>query len=178
MLSLVTNLNKNQIDSFHELIAEPDERGCMVWEGNIGSRGYGRKVFVIKGKQFHFKAHRLALFLAVPQYDESLEACHLPLICNNKLCCNPTHLRWDTHANNLADKFIDGTTGLGKPKLKCRSSATATIEKLLLEGELLQREIALKTGVAKSTVSRINMRLKKGQGHSLAMQQSTYIRNT
>ena len=68
------------------------------------------------GGQFVY-AHRWVLELAVgpPPFDRA-EAAHAPLICNNPSCVSPKHLRWATHAENMADTVIDGThPSLRKP---------------------------------------------------------------
>jgi hypothetical protein len=44
-------------------------------------------------------AHRVSLFLATGEDHPELEPDHL---CNVKLCVNPAHLEWTTHAENMA----------------------------------------------------------------------------
>ena len=66
------------------------DSGCWEWQlGKI--QGYGQ---VLVNKRPH-RTHRLAI-----NCEKGLSACHN---CDNPSCCNPWHLRQDTHANNLAD---------------------------------------------------------------------------
>jgi hypothetical protein len=46
-------------------------------------------------------AHELALtFTTGEKRAEGFDTCHA---CNNPICCNPNHLRFDTRASNVAD---------------------------------------------------------------------------
>lgn len=96
-----------RIDWVREVAAYVGDE-CRVWPDWVeGDRrptmGYeGRTVIVA----------RLILELASgPPPTEDYEACHKPAVCHNGGCCNPTHLYWGTHAENMADKFVDGTSG-------------------------------------------------------------------
>jgi len=76
------------------------ERGgpseCWPWTGTL-TKGYGH--IKVSGKLIY--THRLALSLAtgVPLSDPR-KALHR---CDNPPCCNPTHLRWGTQAQNIQD---------------------------------------------------------------------------
>lgn len=39
----------------------------------------------------------------------TFEGCELPVICHNRGCVNPRHLRWGTRQDNIADRILDGT---------------------------------------------------------------------
>lgn len=75
---------------------------CWPWTGYVED-GYGR---------FHFEgqmrgAHELALtFTTGERRAESLDTCHS---CNNPICCNPLHLRFDTRQSNVDDMVAAGT---------------------------------------------------------------------
>lgn len=81
-----------------------DPSDCWLWTGRVGQkrRGYGRLVF--NGKQT--PAHRMALILSKGEPpDASLFACHS---CDNPPCCNPSHLWWGTHLDNMRDCCTKG----------------------------------------------------------------------
>lgn len=60
--------------------------GCWLWQGNIGSGGYGR-VWYGRGRQF--RAHRVAYELAYGPVPEGLVLDHL---CRTRRCVRPDHL--------------------------------------------------------------------------------------
>ena len=87
---------------------------CWPWTGAL-TRGGRRKVAYGHLRQAggraagHWRAHRLALLIADPDYSGEvslaalarkyahLDAAHL---CGNSLCCNPAHLEWQPHKEN------------------------------------------------------------------------------
>lgn len=83
-------------------IAENDD--CWNWTG-FTLKGYGI-VKVTKDKHaYYLKAHNVAYALANP--DENMDYNKNSLIlhkCNNKACCNPSHLSMGTHRENMQDK--------------------------------------------------------------------------
>lgn len=80
----------------------PDENGCMVWTAAKDGGGYGQ--FWLKGAPY--RAHRVAWTLVNGQIPAGLVLDHV--VCRNKACVNPAHLRVCTQRdNNMAP---DGTT--------------------------------------------------------------------
>lgn len=78
-----------------------DQNECWPWLG-YQEDGYGR--FFFDGKMTG--AHELALtFTTGEQRLARLDTCHS---CNNPICCNPRHLRFDTRASNVADMIAAG----------------------------------------------------------------------
>lgn len=92
---------------------------CWPWIGVTTESGYGRFSFAGRG----YQAHRLVCTLAhgdPPSVDS--EACHSKS-CTTRACCNPSHLRWDSHAGNMAD-----VAALGRQKGENNPRATITAE--------------------------------------------------
>lgn len=81
-------------ESFWRLIAigSPDE--CWEWQGRRTPSGYGQ----VSWNNRHRVAHRIAYMLVKGEIPDGLEVMHL---CNNKPCCNPSHLQIGTHAENM-----------------------------------------------------------------------------
>lgn len=65
---------------------------CWVWTGATTHRGYGRL--------WRRMATHIALEADGRPQPEGLFALHS---CDNPPCCNPAHLRWGTHADNMQD---------------------------------------------------------------------------
>lgn len=77
---------------------------CWPWKLRRDAAGYGRGYFGTT-----HNAHRRALELATGIVQPSaIEACHH---CDNPPCCNPAHLFWGTHAENLQDAGRKGRLG-------------------------------------------------------------------
>jgi hypothetical protein len=97
-----------------------------------------------------FKVHRLVLFTFVGLPPRGHEACHNdgdPH--NNKL----DNLRWDTPANNQADRVKHGTSNRGE---QCGTSKlTQTEVKAIRADTRKQKYIAAEYGIQQSQVSRI-----------------------
>jgi hypothetical protein len=72
---------------------------CWLWTGNRNKRGYGRLRF--NGPKV--RIHRIIyawLKGPVPKgFGKDIEI--IDHICNNRLCCNPDHLRLTTHRINV-----------------------------------------------------------------------------
>jgi hypothetical protein len=97
-------LPKSAIDRFNQYVDRGDANECWLWKGAATSRGYGSLCVTFRGeKSKYVAAHRVALFLATKQWGEvAMHSCDTPL------CCNPSHLRWGTHAENVADRVRKG----------------------------------------------------------------------
>ena len=78
---------------------------CWLWTAAMRNR-YG--AFGLNGKTMY--AHRLSLEMALGRpIAEGLDAAHAPLICHNRACVNPAHLREASRSENNLDKRLDGT---------------------------------------------------------------------
>ena len=94
--------------------AKVDKRGeeeCWPWLGGRTGSGYG--TFYLGGVMTG--AHRFALELELGRpLLPKMDAAHEPVICHNKLCCNPAHLREATRRENALDREKDGTVNSGE----------------------------------------------------------------
>lgn len=71
---------------------------CWPWRRAVGTGGYGCAWLEGKGD----RAHRIALRLTRPRQEG--EGPFVLHSCDNRLCCNPAHLRWGTHTENAHDR--------------------------------------------------------------------------
>jgi hypothetical protein len=74
----------------------PNQRlGTPCWNSRFSkSRGYAQILF--RGKMW--KVHRLAWLFWHGEIPDGLEICHE---CDNRVCCNPDHLKVQTHVENM-----------------------------------------------------------------------------
>jgi hypothetical protein len=80
---------------FWEMVCQG--QSCWEWQGCKDSNGYGR--VMLNGVRK--RAHRYALIFSTGCDRPELEALHS---CDNPGCCNPAHLRWGSHKENMADR--------------------------------------------------------------------------
>ena len=139
-------------------IRGPNE--CWPFRGNIRG-GYGRVRF--KGGKKRTATH-IAWELTNGPIPERLEIMHT---CDNPPCCNPAHLKAETHVANMQDMLAKGRRKL--PGGAAHHAAVISNEQAELVREMAKttknkREIARALGIAYHVVFNI---LKRG-GYSAA----------
>ena len=124
-----------------------DFDSCILWPFAKGKHGHGQ--IYINGRLTN--AHRFMLMLnsGAPD-DETQEACHDPLKCNNRGCVNPNHLRWASHHENMLDKFHSNTQPIGE-KIH-NSILTESSVKFVRKSTLSNSDLAKMFGVAPRTI--------------------------
>lgn len=129
---------------------------CWEWIGAVGGRDR-RPIIWIKGKLCY--AARVVCELKngpppcpvedpSPHVRKSLERRYVARhTCDNKMCCNPEHLIWGTHQENMDDMKERERHGL--------SHYVVRNIKRLIEAGRSQEEISKLYGVARETISAI-----------------------
>ena len=149
------DLSKKQIDYFWARVDQsggPDS--CWNWTAGCFNTGYGQVSYNKK----KWGTHNLALTLSAgPKPTDKSYACHN---CKqNTKCCNPKHLRWDTHDENMKDKITDGT--LNSPKGETNGQAKLTelqvkeIREKYVPRKYTQQKLADEYGVHHSAIGLI-----------------------
>jgi hypothetical protein len=100
IIDLAQKLTPEETQRFLKNIKVDPVSGCWNWTGELSSSGYGK--FFYNGKKH--KVHRLmySLFTGnIPEYsgDNRLELDHI--VCDNKACCNPLHVKLVSHSENM-----------------------------------------------------------------------------
>lgn len=121
-----------------------DPSGCWPWTGRQNQFGYG--AFCIRVRDFG--AHRLAVW-----FDRGEEAGHGELdatmhTCDNRICCNPSHLRVCTNYENIMDSTLKG-----RKTFKLTTEQALEIRRLYAEEGKTQTELAKLFGVTQPTIS-------------------------
>lgn len=124
-----------------------DVRDSGCWESRaVGLNGYGR--VAVDGKRV--AAHRLAYAIGVGAIPDGMYVCHK---CDNKACCNPSHLFLGTHADNMADMARKGRHWLKqRPGTGVRGEAHRLAK--LSEGDVRGIREALSAGYSQREVAK------------------------
>ena len=147
------NLTSKQIQKFWSLVEVrgPDE--CWRWNGPSDCQmGYGR---IWLGRRW--RAHRLAkaLSLGMHSISRSVVTCHS---CDNPSCCNPNHLFFGTHGDNIRDAFRKNrmNTAFGERSGPAKLTRDQVIEILATDRNLTPNSIlARRLHVSPSAISLI-----------------------
>ena len=142
-----STVTEKDLARFWAKVDDSDSYGCWNWTAAATKQGYGQ--FWLGNSMV--KAHRFAWVVSQtldPVQDPDKDICHS---CDNRLCCNPMHLRQDTRSSNIKDKRKNGNCG----SQKLSYDDVAEIRVLLSEGKLTQTKIAEKFGVNQNIISKI-----------------------
>lgn len=131
----------------------PETDECVVWPFAHGRYGYVR----FNGP--NVTAHRVSLIIATGKPPPpGMDAAHEPVVCNNRLCVNPRHLRWATRSENCRDRELDGTQAHMRGELSGMSKLT-TADVLAIRADTRPQEtIAAQYGVTQTNISLIKSR--------------------
>ena len=128
-------------------MSTPDE--CWPWKGTVNAKD-GRPYITIEGVRR--PSYVIVLELFTGEEADKRYALHS---CDNRICCNPHHLSWGNHQDNMNEMKERDRHGL--PKTVVRA-----ILKLLQDGKT-HRSIADLYGVSRETITAIN----NGRGKQL-----------
>lgn len=121
------------------------ENGCWLWKLAKDGGGYG--IGTLKGRTC--RPHRLAYEAFVGEIPQGMMVCHT---CDVRHCCNPDHLWVGTGADNTADMIAKGRKAVVRT---CKLQPEEVDEIRSLIGTELQRDIARRFNVARTTISAI-----------------------
>lgn len=117
---------------------------CMLWP--FGGGAYGR--VLIDGK--YAPSHRYVCFLVQgappsPEY----EAAH---DCGKSRCCNPNHIAWKLHADNIADKRKHGTLLVGEKHHQAKLTSVDVLAIRASRRVVSRKSLAKQYSVGRSTI--------------------------
>lgn len=136
------------IDVFlHIDMMDGDTKECWEWKGKPNAKD-GRPYITIEGVRR--PAYVVVLELFTGEQANGRYALHT---CDHKICCNPHHLNWGSHQDNMDDMKERERHGLS-------GIVVRAILKLLAEGRS-HREIADLYGVSREAITGINNSRRK-----------------
>ena len=132
------------------------DNGCLEWTGAINGNGYGGLSMRRFGKR-PIGAHVAAYMLKVGPVPNGMQVCHK---CDNRACCEPSHLFLGTQSENLTDMVAKGRDrhsprfGIENPNAKLPWDEICEA-RLLRKCGFAQQWIADLFGVSQSSISSI-----------------------
>ena len=120
-----------------------DKNVCWEWTGPLNKKD-GRPYFTVKGKRRPAYAYVIETCTGIPQKEDEV----IRHSCDNPICCNPDHLSFGSHQDNMNDMKERDRHGLPKTVIRA-------IRKLLSENKT-HGEIAKLYGVSRETITAIN----------------------
>lgn len=98
---LLAGLTADAQHRFWAKVGRAAPHDCWLWEGAARSDGHG--LFRVGARLW--SAHAVALALHEAENPGGRWALHS---CDNPPCCNPDHLRWGSHQDNIDDMMSRG----------------------------------------------------------------------
>ena len=126
------------------------EGTCWPWHAGLRNFGYGQ--FWYEGRSR--PSHRFAYEDVVGPIPEGMCVLHK---CDNPPCCNPSHLRLGTLAENSADMAVKRRSASGERNggAKMRLEDVEVMRRMRNVDGLTQSEIARRYGLSQAHVSKI-----------------------
>ncbi len=142
----------------NEVAIPSNQSECLPWPFARGTGGYG--LIVVDGVRMTASRYVCLRTHGEPPTPEH-EAAHS---CNNghEACVNPTHLSWQTRAENMEHKIESGNTSRGTKNPRNVLSEDQVREIRRLKGTIGARKIGLQFGVCETTILNIHRGTKWG----------------
>jgi len=144
------SLFEKDINRFWSKVNIAEEDKCWNWTGSKHKLGYGN--FKIGGKYGKVAAsHRVAMAISCENFEDSKHCLHT---CDNRSCCNPKHLWFGSHNDNMHDAAIKLRTRsprIGNGKEKISAQLHGEIVNLFVSG-MNKSAIARKFGVTPTNI--------------------------
>ena len=142
-------IKDDPVARFHASYAVNEETGCWEWTGWIHPKGYG--ILSIGGKSKKIRAHRFSWELHCGPIPEGVFVCHM---CDNRRCCNPTHLFLGDGSDNMRDMVAKGRhwSKQGQYRQKLTEPMASNIRVMFARGGCSMVLLAAIYGVDHSTI--------------------------
>jgi len=140
---------KNIPEDVWKYIDKKGEEDCWEWSGLL-VRGYGQ----IRINYKKYRPHRLIYEEINGIIPEGMLVCHH---CDNRKCCNPSHLFLGTSQDNVNDMVLKGKHGVGEKNgnSKLTEKDILNIRGFYSTGEYLYEDLGEMFKISSKHISRI-----------------------
>jgi hypothetical protein len=140
-----TKYTDKNIANFWKNVAKSTEtNGCWLWTGSTNKHGYGQ----IRWNGTVLRAHRMSYEIHNGRkIGAGLLIAHKPVVCHNRACVNPEHLREATRSENDLDKHLDGTM------TQAKLNAEQVLE--IRASNKSRKDLVLEYGISQTHISAI-----------------------
>lgn len=145
---------KQSIENFWSRIEIKTLDACWEWTGGTNNTGYGTASW----HGVTYTAHRIAAWsiglIESPQAPIDREGTGFILhSCDNRLCCNPTHLNVGTYTENQLEAYSRGRRTQPKGSKHSNAKLSDTHVKEIRASMLTQDRLAKKYNVSQRVIS-------------------------
>lgn len=138
-------------DFFQSVVLNYEGTDCLIWPYGLSGNGYGQ---IKKDGRMQIVNRLVCEEANGPPPTPAHEAAHS---CGKGKfgCVTKRHLSWKTHADNMSDTILHGTSNRGASNGRSKLTETHAREILSLKGKETHVMTAKRFGVAPNTVSEI-----------------------
>lgn len=144
-------LRRELLDFIDRAIRSESKR-CIEWPFAKTTAGYPQ---IYMGGRMVYVTHVVLERTDRPRPSPKHMALHAAGTCHNPSCINQHHIRWGSHAENSADRAIDGTLFIGEKSQLSKLTTQQVLEIRSLRGTSTHRSIARNYGVSRATIGDI-----------------------
>lgn len=145
-------------DNFYKSIGEPNENGCILWNGSLSTKkglnecGYG---IIWNGRRYE-RAHRYSYEIHYGLIPEGMYILHK---CDIPHCVAPNHLFVGTHQDNMKDRSKKNRCNITKGEksylAKFTNEEAIKIREIYKNGGISTRQLAKLFDVSQPCINNI-----------------------
>lgn len=141
-MKIIPDLTDLELVRFWDKVDIQSDDECWLWSAYRDTFGYGTFGIRRAGKQIMYRANRISLFIKTKEQAEIARHSF-----DNPSCCNPKHLSWGSHQDNMSDMLkrdrhrTDPCLGSKHGRSKIKESDVLEIRASFANGSMTREQI-------------------------------------